>query len=183
MKALFFASAILLTPLSTVANEACDALPEAMICEAEFPWKKVIAFPFAHFESEPIGFAVAFHLDGRGVGIVRHLDKNAEPILLGAQEWADFWTENFFKTDGLKTYDLIPIGEWESLSGHIDGKKAEERKIYLDTNGRTMALRGSFVSTEYGDLMVYSLLNQKINSQAGSYLHRSLIKAVSLRKD
>jgi hypothetical protein len=176
MKALFIALAILLSPLSVDANEACDALPEAIVCEAAYPWKKVIDFPFAQFENEPIGYAVVFHLDGRGVGIVQHIDKNTEPYQISTRDWANLWMEKFLNTD-----DLTMIGEWERLSGYIDGKNAEVRKVFLDANGRTMALRGSFVSTEFGNLVVYSILNQKINSQAGSHLHRRLIKAVNLR--
>jgi len=179
--------ALLLMVLPTVfapdraLADDCDVWPEARVCAASYPWKTVVQFPWGSYQKKPEGEAVAFHLDGRGVGIVQRLDKDAPPFFQNSRDLADWWAQKFFVTGTEEDADRFTDREdWETGVGTIDGAASGEKKVRFKLDGRPTIMRASFVTTEVGELMVWSMLNERIDSEAGAYLHQGLKNAVSL---
>ncbi|MEM9707721.1 MAG: hypothetical protein AAF871_02945 [Pseudomonadota bacterium] len=157
-------------------NTNCETLREAVVCQPSLLWKQVTEFPYGSYETKPTGNAAVFHLDGRGVGVVQSLPKISLQDSHTADELAEFWVKRLLDYD-----DIILSTPWSSLEKTIDGVKSYGRTTAFELDGRALVLRGNFVRTQRGDLLIHSFLNKKINWQAGDYLHNRLIAAVTLR--
>jgi hypothetical protein len=160
------------------AEEACEDIQVALVCEARFPWKRVDDFPFANFKQKPTGDAVAFHLDGRGIGVIARADARTLGSFYDADNFADFFVSTNVLAEG-----STQVGPTERSVGEVNGNTSEERRVVVNVGGREMVFRGSFVNGGEDGLLVYSFLNQKIDSQVGAHLQKGLVAAVSLQEN
>ena len=110
--------------------------------------------------------------------MVQSVKEDRAPYPNTAEELAKFWVDDFDANDN---NGVVLTGQWISSKGMIDGIKSVNRKATLEVQGRPFVVRGSFVGTQRGNLMVYSILNKKIDRQAGESLHKGLIAAVAIR--
>lgn len=163
-----------------VGAEACEVLPEAKVCEASTPWKNVTEFPWGPFTEAPRGEAAVFHLDGRGFGVIQRLPP---PHFDTAVELADWWVADWFerKFPGEEIEQVSDRKGWEAFETTVRFQQYIGRKTRFKYQGRVSVVRFSFVRTEVGELVAMSWLNEKMNAQAGEYLHSGLLKSISFR--